>query len=122
LALLLNEYLCPDAIATEHCWDDWEVSKNLMERFLAIWKRVEEIPFSWDLLMIVAEGKQFYKLFLCRKIENSFFSLSVLMVLFANYQSDFGSGYRPMRECDREERADAVEIIENVGEIIFGHV
>uniref|UniRef100_A0A915KTZ4 Integrator complex subunit 5 C-terminal domain-containing protein n=1 Tax=Romanomermis culicivorax TaxID=13658 RepID=A0A915KTZ4_ROMCU len=56
LSIKLNDYVCHDAIAAEHSWDEWEYTKMNVERFLTTAKRIEELPFSWDLLLIASRG------------------------------------------------------------------
>eukprot|EP00057_Strongylocentrotus_purpuratus_P020157 XP_011674631.1 PREDICTED: integrator complex subunit 5 [Strongylocentrotus purpuratus] len=57
MAETLMEILCPDVSHSEEYWPDEEMIKHTIERDLSIKKRVDEYPFTWDVLEIISRAK-----------------------------------------------------------------
>nr|XP_054770296.1 integrator complex subunit 5-like [Lytechinus pictus] len=57
MAEILMEIMCPDVSHAEECWPDEEMIKHTIERDLSIKKKVDEYPFVWDVLEIIARAK-----------------------------------------------------------------
>uniref|UniRef100_A0A0N5AXJ6 INTS5_C domain-containing protein n=1 Tax=Syphacia muris TaxID=451379 RepID=A0A0N5AXJ6_9BILA len=55
LALTLSDRICKDALTNGFVWDDWEFERELTSKYVAVAKRVAEIPLVWDVMFILAE-------------------------------------------------------------------
>ncbi|XP_071487321.1 integrator complex subunit 5-like [Diadema antillarum] len=57
LATILVDIVCPDVSHEDEGWPDEEMVKHTIERNLSIKKKMDQYPFLWDILEIVAKAK-----------------------------------------------------------------
>uniref|UniRef100_A0A914WCR1 Integrator complex subunit 5 C-terminal domain-containing protein n=1 Tax=Plectus sambesii TaxID=2011161 RepID=A0A914WCR1_9BILA len=89
LAVLLTDHLCVDSISAYHAWEDWDLERDAVPRYIEVSKRVNDIPFAWDLLFLVAEA-----------YPGLWFCLPVVKAMLASLMSQLESSVEKTKAVD----------------------
>uniref|UniRef100_A0A915PU15 Uncharacterized protein n=1 Tax=Setaria digitata TaxID=48799 RepID=A0A915PU15_9BILA len=55
VAIRLTDRVCRDGLAGSFVWEEWEQAREIIPRYIAVSKRLTEIPIIWDVMLALAE-------------------------------------------------------------------
>ncbi|OZC12232.1 hypothetical protein X798_00753 [Onchocerca flexuosa] len=79
-AIRLTDRVCKDGLAASFVWEEWEQAREVIPRYIAVSKRLTEIPVIWDVMLALAEVHPC--LWYCCPLLKAY--LAVIMIQFEN--------------------------------------
>ncbi|VDM91445.1 unnamed protein product [Litomosoides sigmodontis] len=80
LAIRLTDRVCKDGLAASFVWEEWDQAREVIPRYIAVSKRLDEIPLIWDVMLVLAEVHPC--LWYCCPLLKAY--LAVIMIQFEN--------------------------------------
>ncbi|KAM3717610.1 Integrator complex subunit [Dirofilaria immitis] len=80
LAIRLTDRVCKDGLASSFVWEEWEQAREVIPRYIAVSRRLTEIPIIWDVMLALAEVHPC--LWYCCPLLKAYFA--VIMIQFEN--------------------------------------
>ncbi|VIO97984.1 Uncharacterized protein BM_BM10867 [Brugia malayi] len=80
LAIKLTDRVCKDGLAASFVWEEWEHAREVIPRYIAVSKRLTEIPLIWDIMLALTEVHPC--LWYCCPLLKAY--LAVIMIQFEN--------------------------------------
>ncbi|VBB26235.1 unnamed protein product [Acanthocheilonema viteae] len=80
LAIRLTDRVCKDGLAASFVWEEWDQAREIIPRYIAVSKRLAEIPVMWDVMLALAEVHPC--LWYCCPLLKAY--LAVIMIQFEN--------------------------------------
>ncbi|VDN01837.1 unnamed protein product [Thelazia callipaeda] len=55
MGMRLTDRVCKSGLTAAFIWEEWEQAREIIPRYIAVSKRLAEIPLIWDVMLAVAE-------------------------------------------------------------------